>query len=443
MRALWTDLYELNMAASYLRRGMDRPATFSLFVRRLPPSRGFLVAAGLADCLEFLEGLRFEADDLEWLRTAGGFDDRALEALAELRFTGDVHAVPEGRIVLADEPILEVTAPIAEAQLAETYLLNQVTFQTTIASKAARCVLAAGGRPVIDFAFRRTQGPEAAMSVARASAIGGFAGTSNVEAARRYGLRAVGTMAHSYVQAFPTEREAFRAFAEDFPDGTTFLVDTFDTLEGVETAIDVARELDLPTIGIRLDSGDLAELAEASRRLLDAAGFASARIVASGSLDELEIARLIAAGAPIDVFGVGTRMGVSADAPYLDSVYKLVAYDGRPVMKLSPAKVTAPGAKQVLRRREGPYDDVIALRDEPVPTDREPLLVPVMAAGRRLRPGRGQDLANAQARLAGDLARLPAEAQRLSEPAPPAARRSDRLAALIASTTREIAGRPA
>jgi nicotinate phosphoribosyltransferase len=441
MRALWTDLYELNMAASYLRRGMAGPATFSLFVRRLPPSRGFLVAAGLADCLEFLEGLRFEADELEWLRTAGGFDDRALEALADLRFTGDVHAVPEGRIVLADEPILEVTAPIAEAQLVETYLLNQVTFQTTIASKAARCVLAAGPRPVIDFAFRRTQGPEAAMSVARASAIGGFAGTSNVEAARRYGLQAVGTMAHSYVQAFPTEREAFRAFAEDFPDRTTFLVDTFDTLEGVETAIEVARELGLPSLGIRLDSGDLAELAKASRRLLDAAGFTSARIVASGSLDELEIARLVATGAPIDVFGVGTRMGVSADAPYLESVYKLVEYDDRPVMKLSTAKVTAPAAKQVWRRTEGPLDDILGLREEPPGAGREPLLVPVMLGGARLAADTG--LAAATARLVEDLARLPAEALRLDEPLPPVARRSERLVALSEETSEEIAGRPA
>jgi nicotinate phosphoribosyltransferase len=438
MRALWTDLYELNMAASYLRRGMDRPATFSLFVRRLPPGRGFLVAAGLADCLAFLEALRFEPADMDWLRTVGGFDDEALEAFARLSFRGDVHAVPEGRVVLANEPILEVTAPIAEAQLVETYLLNQITFQTTIASKAARCVLAAEGREVVDFSFRRTQGPEGAMSVARASAIGGFSGTSNVEAARRYGLRAIGTMAHSYVQAFRTEREAFRAFAEDFPGRTTFLVDTFDTVEGVRTAIDVARELGLPNLGIRLDSGDLGELARTSRRLLDEAGFRGARIVASGSLDELEIGRLTAAGAPIDVFGVGTRMGVSADAPYLDSVYKLVEYDARPVMKLSPAKVTAPGAKQILRRRSGDFDDVIALREEPLPGDREALLVPVMAAGRRLGPD--PVLAEAAGRLRADLERLPDAARRIEAPEAPTARRSERLEALIQATTREIAG---
>jgi nicotinate phosphoribosyltransferase len=399
------------------------------------------VAAGLADCLAFLENLRFEAADLDWLRTVGGFDDADLAKFAELRFTGDVSAVPEGRVVLADEPILEVTAPLAQAQLVGTFLLNQVTFQTTIASKAARCVLAAAGRDVVDFSFRRTQGPEGAMSVARASAIGGFRGTSNVEAARRFGLRAVGTMAHSYIQAFPTERDAFRAFAEDFPDRTTFLVDTYDTIDGVRTAIEVARELELPAPGIRLDSGDLADLAKASRRLLDEAGFTNARIVASGSLDEHEIARLVAVAAPIDVFGVGTKMGVSADAPYLDSVYKLVEYDGRPVMKLSPAKVTAPAAKQVARTRGGPFDDILGLRSEPVPVDREALLVPVMAAGRRLAPDPGLDAG--RARLVADLARLPIEARRLLEPEPPAARRSERLVALIDATTREIAGRPA
>jgi nicotinate phosphoribosyltransferase len=316
MGALWTELYELKMAASYLRRGMAGPATFSLFVRHLPSARGYLVAAGLADCLAFLDSFGFTADELAYLRDAHTFDEATLQAFASLRFNGDVWAVPEGHIVFADEPLIEVTAPIAEGQLLETYLLNQMTFQTTIASKAARCIVAAGGRDVVDFAFRRTQSPEAAMSVARVSAMIGFAGTSNVEAARRFGLRAIGTMAHSYIQAFPTERQAFRAFAEDFPESTTFLVDTFDTLDGVRSAIDVIRELGLSArLGIRLDSGDLGELARGSRRLLDGAGLTDARIVASGGLDEYEITRLLAEGAPIDTFGVGTKMGVSADAP--------------------------------------------------------------------------------------------------------------------------------
>jgi nicotinate phosphoribosyltransferase len=307
-----------------------------------------------------------------------------------------------------------------------------------IASKAARCVVAAGGRDVVDFSFRRTQGPDAAMSVARVSALVGFAGTSNVEAARRFGLQAVGTMAHSYIQAFPSEREAFRAFAEDFPERTTFLVDTFDTLDGVRSAIDVAGELGLgQRVGIRLDSGDLVRLARESRRLLDDAGLTDARIVASGGLDEYEIARLINEQAPIDAFGVGTKMGVSADAPYLDSVYKLVAYGGRPVMKLSPAKITAPGAKQVFRRLVGPFDDVVGLRDEPVPPGREPLLVPVMRDGRRLDDG--FDLQSAHERFGRDLERLPEAARRIELPDHLLARRSARLNDLIARTERSLA----
>jgi len=258
--ALLTDLYELNMAASYLARGMTEPATFSLFVRRLPPQRGFLVAAGLEDSLGYLEDLRFEEEDLAYLRDELGFGPGSLEGFRDLRFTGDVWAVPEGRIVFANEPLLEVTAPIAEAQLVETFLLNKVTFQTTIASKAARCVVAADGRGLVDFSFRRTQGIEAGIEVARGSAMVGFAATSNVEAARRFDLRAAGTMAHSYIAAFPSETDAFRAFARDFPERTiTFLVDTYDTANGIRTAIEVIRELGLTgELGVRIDSGNLA-----------------------------------------------------------------------------------------------------------------------------------------------------------------------------------------
>ncbi|HKZ75282.1 MAG TPA: nicotinate phosphoribosyltransferase, partial [Actinomycetota bacterium] len=384
--ALLTDLYELNMAASYLRRGMEEPATFSLFVRHLPANRGFLVAAGLEPCLEFLEGFGFEEDDLRYLAGELGYDEETIERFRDIRFTGDVWAVPEGRIVFADEPIVEVTAPIAVAQLVETYLLNQITFQTTIASKAARCRIAARDRDLVDFAFRRTQGTDAAMAVARTTAMVGFAATSNVEAARRFGLRVAGTMAHSYIQSFPTEADAFRAFAQDFPDRTTLLVDTYDTLNGVRTAIEVIRELGLTEhLGIRLDSGDLEELSRGARRILDQAGLPHVRIFASGGLDESDVDRLVTAGAPIDAFGVGTRVGVSADAPYLDSVYKLVEYDGRPVLKLSEAKATEPGRKQVFRGEGG---DVIGLRDEPPPPGSEPLLVPVMLEGRRTGPPR-------------------------------------------------------
>ena len=342
-RALLTDLYELNMAASYLRRGMTQPATFSLFVRHLPREWGFLVACGLSRCLEFLESFRFEEEDLRYLADTQGYSDETLQAFRDLTFEGEVRAVPEGRLVFPDEPLLEVTASMPQAQLAETFLLNQITYQTAVASKAARCRIAAADRDLIDFSFRRVHGTEAAMAVARATAIAGFAATSNVEAARRYGLRAAGTMAHSYVEAFPTEADAFRAFAQDFPSRTTFLVDTYDTANGVRNAIEVIGELGLTEpLGVRLDSGDLDALSRQARAILDEAGLTHVRIFASGGLDETDVDRLVTAGAPIDSFGVGTRVGVSADAPYLDSVYKLVEYDGRPVLKLSAEKSTEP-----------------------------------------------------------------------------------------------------
>jgi nicotinate phosphoribosyltransferase len=414
---LCTDLYELNMAASYLRRGMSGPATFSLFVRDLPADRGFLVAAGLQECVGFLEGFRFDDDELAWLGSGLGFDRQAVAGFAELGFTGEVRAVPEGRVVFAGEPLLEVTAPIAEAQLVETVLLNQISFHTAVASKAARCRLAAAGRELVDFAFRRTQGLDAAMAVARASAMVGFAATSNVEAARRFGLRVAGTMAHSFVEAFGDERAAFRAFARDFPDRCTFLVDTYDTLQGVRAAIEVIGELGLRgRLGVRLDSGDLGALAVATRGLLDQAGLRDVRIVASGALDEHAIARLVGQGAPIDVFGVGTKVGVSADAPYLDSVYKLVRFGDRPVAKLSPGKPSLPGAKQVFRGRAAD-GDLLGLREERPPAGREPLLVEVMAAGRRT-DAAGGDLAAALGRFEADLAWLPEPACRLNRPDP-------------------------
>jgi nicotinate phosphoribosyltransferase len=413
---LITDLYELNMAASYLRRQMVGPATFSLFVRELPPDRGFLVAAGLQDCLSFLEGFGFDDEELAWLGEAAGFDRSTLAALGRLRFTGQVRAVPEGRLVFAGEPLLEVTAPIAEAQLVETALLNLVSFQTAVASKAARCRLAAAGAQLMDFAMRRCQGLDAAMAVARCSALVGFGATSNTAAARRFGLAAAGTMAHSYVEAFADERAAFCAFAEDFPDRTTFLVDTYDTLAGVRAAISVIEKLGLDgPLGVRLDSGELGALAVAARRLLDAAGLPQVRIAASGGLDELAIAELVASRAPIDAYGVGTKMGTSADAPYLDSAYKLVAYGDRPVMKLSPAKAYPPGAKQVFRGAAA-AGDLVGLWEEPVPAGRVPLLEPVMAGGRRV--GSPPGLGAARERFETDLAWLPERARALREPEP-------------------------
>jgi len=420
---LLTDLYELNMAASYLQRGMGGEATFSLFIRQLPPTRGFLVAAGLEPCLDFLEGFGLSEEELDYLGRELGFEDPVLDALGALRFGGEVWAVPEGRIVYANEPLLEITAPIAVAQLVEPYLLNQITFQTTIASKAARCVVAAAGRDVVDFSLRRTQGLDAALAAARCSAIVGFAATSNVEAARRYGLQPSGTMAHSYIESFASEKEAFRTFARDFPGRTTFLVDTYDTLNGVRTAIEVIGELGLSdNLAIRLDSGDLGALSRGARTLLDDAGLRHVRIFASGGLDEVELDRLVRGGAPIDAFGVGTRMGVSADAPSLDSAYKLVEYDGRPMLKLSEAKATEPGRKQVFRGRG---EDVVGLRDEPLPEDREPLLVPVMADGRRTGPPR--TIETGKTLFRADLEHVPEEARRIDHPVAPTPRNSDAL----------------
>lgn len=436
--ALLTDLYELNMAASYLRRGMHAPATFSLYVRALPPERGFLVAAGLQECLRYLEAFGFDDEELGYLG-AIGFDDRALEDFASVSFDGDVRAVPEGRIVHGEEPLLEVTAPIAVAQLVETYLLNQITVHTTVASKAARYVIAAEGRGLVDFAFRRAHGLDAAEAVARASAIVGFEATSNVEAARRLNLPLAGTMAHSFIEAFPNEEEAFRAFAVDHPHRTTFLVDTYDTANGVRNAIATIRELGLEDgIGVRLDSGNLDNLAREARTLLDEAGFPHARIFASGGLDEHEVAELVHAGAPVDAFGIGTQLGVSFDAPVLDTVYKLVEYDGRPAMKLSPAKASPPGRKQMWR---GPDDlgDVLGLAGEPGPEGWEPLLEPVIAGGRVVRPHPRID--DMRVRFRDDLAALPVKAKRLAHAEKVEVRHSDALDALTAETRADALAR--
>lgn len=425
--ALWTDLYEVNMAASYLRHGLSGLATFSLYVRRLPPTRGFLVAAGIEDCIDWLEEFSFEADALRYLERLG-FDADTLDALARLRFTGEVWAVPEGRVVLAREPILEVTAPIAEAQLAETLLLNQVTYQTALASKAARFRLAAAGRiQLVDFALRRAHGREAGLAAARVSAMAGFSGTSNMEAARRFGLRPSGTMAHSFVEAHASELDAFRVFAGDFPEHPVFIVDTYDPEVGIANAIGVIEEFGLAHhSGVRLDSGDLAALARRARKMLDHAGMPAVTIFVSGGLDEIAVGDLVADGVPVDGAGVGTRMGVSDDAPYLESVYKLVDYDGRPVAKLSAEKETLPAAKQVFRGEA--LDDVIGLRHEPVPPGSSPLLEQVMAGGRRTGP-RGS-LNEARARFDSDLEGLPLPARDLRHPEPPEPVISPALAAL-------------
>ncbi|RST17647.1 nicotinate phosphoribosyltransferase [Streptomyces sp. WAC05374] len=428
-RVTTTDLYEVTMAMSYLREGMVGPATFSLFVRDLPPGRGFLVCAGLEAALDHLAGFRVTPADAEDFAAVLHRPRRELEPLVGLAFRGEVRAVPEGRVVLAGEPLMEVTAPLPQAQLVETYLLNQVSHQTTVASKAVRCVLAAAGRPVVDFSLRRTHGPEAGMQAARAGAMAGFAGTSNVAAATRWGMPASGTMAHSYIEAFPDEEAAFRAFARAHPGPVTFLVDTYDTLGGVATAARVLADLHRgPGCAIRLDSGDLGALARQARAVLDAAGLRDVAIIASGGLDEYGIDALVRSGAPVDVYAVGTRVGTSADTPYLDSAYKLVEYDGRPVMKLSSAKATAPGRKQVFRVPG--RSDLIALWDEPPPAGADPLLRTVMRDGRRTGPP--DDLAAARARLAADLATLSEPALRVDGPRPPRPLMSRRLSRLTA-----------
>lgn len=437
MPALCTDMYEIRMAASYLRREMTEPATFSLFARKLPPQRGFLVAAGLRSCLERVRAFGFRPHELRYLRKRIGMPDGDLSALAGLRFDCDIWAVPEGTVVGPGEPLLELTASLPVAQLLETVVLNQVTYATAVASKAARCRIAANGTPLVDFAARRTHGLEAALVVARCSAIVGFAGTSYVEAAREFDLRAQGTMAHSYVQAFPAEREAFHAFAVDFPQATVFLVDTYGTATGIDHAIAVVRDLGLnpAEVGVRLDSGDLSALSRQARAMLDDAGMRDVKITASGGLDEHGIGDLVADGAPIDVFGIGTRMGVSWDAPALDSAYKLVAYAGRPVMKLSAGKITDPAAKQVYRGASG-QPDLLALRSEVSPADREPLLRPVMFGGELV--DEPAAIAAARARFERDLRWLPPAARRLNDPEPLTVSRTDALQELSTRLTREL-----
>ncbi|MFE1546331.1 nicotinate phosphoribosyltransferase [Streptomyces sp. NPDC058718] len=422
-----TDLYEVTMALSYLREDMRAPATFSLFVRDLPPGRGFLVAAGLEPALDYLSRFRVSGSDVEEFAEALRRPVEDLAPLRGLSFDGQVRAVPEGRLVFAGEPLLEVTAPLPQAQLVETYLLSLVCHQTAVASKAARCVLAGAGRPLVDFSLRRSHGPEAGIQAARLCALVGFAGTSNVAAARRYGIPAAGTMAHSYVEAFGSEEHAFRAFARTHPGPVTFLVDTYDTDRGVATAARVLADLGLgPECGIRLDSGDLGAQAHRARAALDAAGLRDVRIIASGGLDEYGVDRLVREGAPIDAYAVGTKVGTAADAPYLDAAYKLVEYDGRPVMKLSAAKGTAPAPKQVFRHPG--LDDVIGLRNEEPPEGAEPLLRTVMRGGLRTEPP--TTLTASRTRFETDIAALPEAARRIEEPVPPAPVVSTRLAAL-------------
>jgi len=416
--ALFTDLYELTMAAAFFREEMRETATFSLFARRLPPARAFIVAAGLEDALEYARGLHFTPDAIEYLRSLGRFDPEFLEYLGSLRFTGEIRAVAEGTVIFPDEPILEVSAPVIEAQLLESALLNACHLQSVLASKAARIVIAAQGRDLAEFGMRRSHGTDAALKAARCAWITGFGSTSDVLAGRAYGIPLSGTMAHSFVTAFGDELEAFRAYARAFPDSAILLIDSYDTLEGARKAATVARELAArghALAGVRLDSGDLLALSREVRRILDEAGFPGVRIVASGGLDEHHIAGLVAAEAPIDAFGVGTRLNVSADAPSLDLVYKLVRYGERDVLKLSEGKETWVGAKQLYRSFGAGglmAGDVLALEEKPPPGRAESLLKVVMRNGEPLRTN--PSLADIRRHCAKQLATLPGELRRLS-----------------------------
>ena len=417
--ALLTDLYQLTMLQAYWHEGLEDRAAFSLFFRRLPRARSYLIACGLDDVLRYLEELRFTEEALDYLRGIGLFRGGFLEWLADLRFTGDVYAVPEGTPVFPHEPLLEVEAPIGEAQLVESFLLNQIHLQTVLASKAARVVTAARGRKVVDFAMRRMHGTDAALKGARSFYIAGVDATSNVLAGRLYGIPISGTMAHSYVQAHDEELESFLSFARLYPE-TILLVDTYDSLEGVRKVVRLARELgpDFAVRGVRLDSGDLGTLAPQAREILDASGLEGVEIFASGLLDEYRIARLVEQNVPITGFGVGTRMGVSDDAPTIDLVYKLTEYAGLGRRKLSPDKATLPGRKQVFRIETGgtAERDVLAGWGESLPG--RPLLRPVMRGGKRVASA-SQTLEEIRARAAEEIAKLPERLRGLEAPEPP------------------------
>jgi nicotinate phosphoribosyltransferase len=417
---LFTDLYELTMCASYFDNKKFKPATFDLFIRRLPENRSYLLFAGLEQALLFLEGVRFTEEHLAYLQKQG-FSCQFLDYLRNFKFTGEVWAIPEGTLAFPCEPLIRVTAPIIEAQLVETFLLNTVNLQTMMATKASRVVNIAKGKSIIEFGLRREHGIDAGMKVARCSYIAGCQGTSNVLAGLKYEIPIFGTMAHSFVMSFEKEIDAFRAFARTFPNKSTLLIDTYDDMTGAEKAVVVAKELErigCKLGGVRLDSGDLASISKKVRALLDKKGLRYVNIFASGDLDEYKIAELLDKGAEIDAFGVGTRMGTSADKPYVDVIYKLcetMSESGAfsPIMKLSEGKATLPGRKQVFRFKDKKGNfakDIIALAEEK--TEGEPLLVKVMENGELI-----QDLPSLgeiRALASENLSRLPEKYKKLT-----------------------------
>jgi nicotinate phosphoribosyltransferase len=439
--ALLTDLYQLAMMQAYLDHDETKPAVFEFFVRKLPARRGFLMAAGLDQALDSLENLHFSADEIEWLAGTGRFNKGLIEHLRTFRFSGDVHAMPEGSVFFANEPILRITAPMPQAQFVETRLTNILHLQTLIASKAARVMLAAQGRVLVDFGLRRAHGAEAGLMAARASYLAGFAGTATVLADKLFGIPIFGTMAHSFVQSYDDESRAFEDFARSRPESLTLLIDTYDTEAAARKVVALAPKLKADGItirNVRLDSGDLIVLSKSVRSILDQGGLKDVGIFVSGGLDEDSVAAMIAAGAPINGFGVGTSLTTSSDVPSLDCVYKLEEYAGLPRRKRSTGKATWPGRKQVWRRY-GPdgrmAGDVISLETEK--QDGEPLLQLVMRDGKRVGPH--PTLAESRARAAMDLGRLPEPLRRLEPGAGYPVAVSDALEQLAAEVDRRLA----
>lgn len=419
--ALLTDLYEITMLQAYFSRGMDETAVFEFFVRRLPRERNFLMAAGLAQVVAYLTGLRFGEDDLAWLRASGQFDPSFIASLKDFRFTGDVDALPEGTIFFADEPVLRITAPLREAQFIESRVMNLLHYQTVVASKAARVVTAAQGKRLIDFGLRRAHGAEAALLSARASYIAGFDGTATAIAGSLFGIPVFGTMAHSFVQAYDHETDAFAAFAHAFPENTTLLIDTYDTEAAAQQVVRLAHwlreEEEIRIKAVRIDSGDLGATAQRVRHILDTGDCRDIGIFASGNLDEYAVQSLLEKGAPIDGFGVGTRMNTSSDAPYLDCAYKLVEYAGRPCRKRSSGKATWPGCKQVYRRYDahgGMAGDTLTLQHDVLPG--EALLQPVIRGSMLLAPS--PPLREIRAYAQSQLAAVPPPLRALTVAAP-------------------------
>jgi nicotinate phosphoribosyltransferase len=437
---LLTDLYQLNMIQAYLEHDETKPAVFEFFVRSLPARRRFVMAAGLEQVLEFLETLRFSAAEIDWLASTGRFSRRLLDHLAALRFTGDVHAMREGTVCFPNEPMLRVTAPLPQAQLVESRVMNIVHFQSLVAAKAARVKLAAGDKLVVDFGLRRAHGAEAGLMAARASYIAGFAGTATVLAERLFGIPTFGTMAHSYIETHDDEATAFENFARARPNNLTFLLDTYDTETAARKVVALAPKLAALGItirAVRLDSGDLTTLARRVRRILDDGGCSGVTIFASGGLDEDEIAALLRAGAPIDGFGVGTSLTTSSDAPTLDCAYKLQEYAGLPRRKYSPGKETWPGRKQVWRRygADGRMaEDILGLDGDKHPG--EPLLERVMRAGQRVHPAPSLDEVRRHA--ASELARLPDALRSLGAGDAYPVQIADTLERLAAETDRRV-----